>query len=103
MKRAPYLAFIFALFITMAVRGAAMAQSQYPIIDKLADKVVAKYQNSSCAQLAAQKGQQPTGEKAVAEQHAIQYLHQNPQAAQHFISKVASPIANKLFACGMIP
>ena len=80
-----------------------MAQSQYPIIDKLADKVIAQYQNSSCAELAAKKQQQPSGQKAAAEQHAIQYLHQNPQAAQHFIDKVASPIANKLFSCGMIP
>ena len=103
MKRAFYLTFIIALFTIVAGPSAAIAQSQYPIIDKLADKVIAKYQNSSCAQLAAEKGQKPTGEKAVAEQHAIAYLHQNPQAAQHFISRVASPIANKMFACGMIP
>jgi len=103
MMRTPYLVFILALLSTMAVRNVALAQSPFPIIDKLADKVIAKYQNSSCAQLAAEKGQKPTGEKAAMEEHAVQYMHQNPQAAQHFISRVASPIANKLFSCGLIP
>lgn len=103
MIRARYLVFVLALLSMVAVRNVALAQSPYPIIDKLADKVVAKYQNSSCAQLAAEKGQKPTGEKAVVEQHAIQYMHQNPQAAQHFIGRVATPIANKLFSCGLIP
>jgi ABC-type Fe2+-enterobactin transport system substrate-binding protein len=103
MLRARFLVFVLALLSLVAVHGVAMAQAPYPVIDKLAAKVVAKYQNSSCAQLAAEKGQKPTGEKAAVEQHAIQYMHQNPQAAQEFIGKVATPIANKLFACGLIP
>jgi len=77
--------------------------SQYPLVDKVAAKVVAHYENSSCAQLAASKQQAPSGQQAAAEQKAVQYLHQNPQAAQYFINKVATPIANKLFSCGMIP
>lgn len=104
MKRARYLVSIFALFFVMIPPNVATAQSsQYPLIDKLADKVIAQYQNSSCAQLAAKKGQTPTGEKATIEEHTIQYLHQNPAAAKYFINKVASPVANKMFSCGMIP
>ena len=36
------------------------AQSQYPIMDRIAAKVVQKYQNSSCQQLAAERGQPPS-------------------------------------------
>ena len=42
--------------------GIADAQ-QFPILDKLADKVVQKYQSSSCQELMAKKGQPPTGNK----------------------------------------
>jgi Flp pilus assembly protein CpaB len=99
---------VYTLAILGALASAAWAigsaqSSQYPMIDKVAAKVVSHYQNSSCQQIAAAKQQPPSGQQAQAEQHAIQYLHQNPQAAQYFISKVATPIANKLFQCGMIP
>ena len=99
---------LYALVILAALAGAtpaaAIAQSSsYPLIDKLAAKVVSHYENSSCQQIAAQKQQAPSAQQAQAEQKAVQYLHQNPQAAQYFIGKVATPIANKLFQCGIIP
>lgn len=81
----------------------AQGQNSYPMIDKLAAAVVNKYQNASCDQLAAQKNQPPSSQKAAEVNRAVQYLHQNPDAAQYFINKVASPIANKMFQCGMIP
>ena len=37
------------------------------------------------------------------EQRAIAMLKQDPQMRQYFLNKVAAPIANKLFECGMIP
>jgi hypothetical protein len=37
------------------------------------------------------------------EQQFIQTLHQDPQMREAFISRVAAPIANKLFECGLIP
>jgi len=90
--------------IACVTNAIASAQGQsYPMIDKLADKVIAKYQNTSCQQLAAEKQQSPSGQKAAEEQKAVAYLKQNPQAAQYFINKVAAPIANKMFECGMIP
>ena len=88
--------------ITFAVAalaaGYALAQ-QFPLVDNIATKVVQKYQSSSCEQLWAQKAQ-PKSEQ---EQHFIALLKQNPQARAEFINRVAGPMANKMFDCGMIP
>jgi len=74
---------------------------QYPIMDKVADKVIQKYQTSSCEQLWEKKAQKaPPSEQ---EQRAIQLLKGDPQMRAAFINKVAAPIANKMFECGMIP
>ena len=96
---------LFALSLGMACIGmaGALAQSQYPIMDRVAEKVIQKYQNSSCQQLAAERGQHPTGRRAEMEQRAVQLLHQDPQMREAFLNRVAAPIANKLFECGMIP
>jgi|SRR5271169_1035341 len=74
---------------------------QYPIMDKVADKIILKYQQSTCEQLWLKKSEKapPTAE----EQKAITFLKSDPQMRAAFISKVAPPIANKMFECGMIP
>src|SRR5271157_4290458 len=73
---------------------------QYPIMDKVADKVILQYQQSSCEQLWAKKSVQtpPTPEV----QKAVAVLRNDPQMRTAFINKVAPPIANKMFDCGMI-
>jgi hypothetical protein len=81
---------------------AAHAQ-QYPMLDRVAQHVVEKYQNSSCQQLAAERGQRPTGRKAEVEQRVLEMLHSDPNMRAEFLGRVATPIANKLFECGMIP
>ena len=78
--------------------GEAYAQ-QYPMLDRVANRVIQKYQQSSCEQLYQQR-QQPKPEM---EQNVIQMLHGDPQMRQTFINQVAAPIANKLFECGLIP
>jgi hypothetical protein len=83
--------------------GLARAQESYPIMEQVAQKVIEKYQASSCQQLAQQKSQPPTGQKAQMEQRAIQLLRNDPQMRTEFLNRVAAPIANKLFECGMIP
>src|SRR5215813_13960225 len=83
--------------------GLAGAQESYPIMEKVAQKVVEKYQTASCQQLAQQKSQPPTGQKAQIEQRAIQLLRDDPQMRTEFLNRVAGPIVNKLFECGMIP
>jgi hypothetical protein len=72
---------------------------QHPMLDALANKVIAKYQQSSCEQLSKQKN----GPKTPQEQKAVELLHNNPQMRTEFLNKVAPPIANKMLECGLIP
>jgi hypothetical protein len=78
---------------------AGVTRAQYPIMDRIADKVVQKYQNSTCEQLWQKKGQP----KSQREQEAVRLLRGDPQMRAAFINRVAGPIANKMFECGMIP
>jgi hypothetical protein len=87
----------FAVLAALAIAGGVAAQGR--IMDMVADKVVAKYQNATCEQLWIQKGEPKSPE----EQRAVQFLHNDPQARTAFLNKVAAPIANKMFECGMIP
>ncbi|MBF2098932.1 MAG: hypothetical protein IGQ88_11240 [Gloeomargaritaceae cyanobacterium C42_A2020_066] len=73
------------------------------MVNLVANKVIEKYQNSSCQQLAQEKSQPPSGAKREMEQRAIQFLQSDPQLRTAFINQVAAPIANKLFECGLIP
>jgi len=98
-RRAYLLAFVSVLLFV----GLARAQGSYPIMERVAQKVIQKYQTSSCQQLAQEKSQPPTGQKAEMEQRAIGLLRSDPQMRTAFINQVAAPIANKLFECGMIP
>lgn len=100
MKQIPRLAICSGLFLLFT--AGAYAQ-QYPMLDRVAGKIVQKYQTSSCQQLAAERAHPPTGRRAAAEQRVVQLLHEDPTMRQEFINRVAAPIANKLFECGMIP
>jgi hypothetical protein len=73
----------------------------FPMIDQLAQRVVQKYQNSSCQQLAEERSQPRA--KGEMEQRAIAVLRSDPQMRTEFINRVAAPVANKLFECGLIP
>ena len=95
--------YALALITLLMHVGIAGAQDSYPIMQKVAQKVIQKYQTSSCKQLAMEKSQPPTGEKAQLEQNAVEILRNDPQMRTQFINLVAGPIANKLFECGMIP
>src|SRR5260370_15913050 len=74
---------------------------QFSIIDEVANKLITKYQSSTCEQLWIKKSQKapPTPE----EQRVVIFLQNDPQMRAAFINKVAPPIANKMFECGMIP
>ena len=82
-----------------ALTVAGLAVAQYPIMDLVANKVIQKYETSTCEQLWAQK-QQP---KSAEEQRVIGLLKSDPQMRSAFLNKVAGPISNKMFECGMIP
>jgi len=83
--------------------AAGVAYAQYPIMDRVAGKVIEKYQNSSCEQLWQEKAQGQGQPKPEMEQRAIQLLQQDPQMRQAFFNQIAAPIVNKMFECGMIP
>ena len=90
----------FALFASVcALSLAGIAFAQYPILDRIAEKVVQKYQSSSCEQLWQAKGQPKSPE----EQKVVGVLKTDAQMRTHFLDKVAAPIANKMFECGLIP
>jgi hypothetical protein len=82
---------------------AGVAYAQFPVMDRVADKVIQKYQTSSCQQLWQERAQGKGQPKPEMEQRAIQALRNDPQMRQAFLDKVAGPIANKMFECGMIP
>jgi hypothetical protein len=95
---------LYLLVLTSVLLPVGIASAQdYPIMEKVVQKVIQKYQTSSCQQLAEEKSQPPTGQKAEMEQRAVGILRNDPQMRTAFINQVAAPIANKLFECGMIP
>jgi hypothetical protein len=81
--------------------GAALAQ--YPIMDRVAEKVIHKYQNSTCEQLWQERAAERGKPKPEEEQRAVAFLRQDPTMRAAFLNKVAPPVANKMFECGMIP
>ena len=83
--------------------AAGIAYAQFPIMDRVADKVIQKYQTSTCEQLWQEKAQGQGQPKPEMEQRAIQMLKEDPQMRQAFFNKIAAPIVNKMFECGMIP
>jgi hypothetical protein len=95
---------VFALLIsgsTLLRPRDALAQGQYPVVDQVAARVIAKYQNATCEQLWEQKAAHAP--PSMEEQRAIGLLKGDPQMRAVFINKIAPPIANKMFDCGMIP
>jgi hypothetical protein len=95
----------FASLFTAAIGllCAAVNAQQYPIMDKIAEKVIQKYQTATCEQLWQERGEKGKAPKPQMEQEALQMLKSDPQMRSAFISKVAAPIANKMFECSMIP
>jgi hypothetical protein len=96
-KRVLWLAAASSLLFASAVLA------QHPIVDKLADRVVQKYQQSSCEQLWIEKEQKQGRPKPPEEQRMLQLMREDPQMRAEFINRVAAPVANKMFECGMIP
>jgi hypothetical protein len=83
--------------------AAGVAYAQFPIMDKVADKVIQKYQTSTCEQLWQEKAQGKGQPKPEMEQRVITALKSDPQMRQAFFAKISAPIVNKMFECGMIP
>ena len=87
----------------IALVCAVVNAQEFPVMDKIADRVIQKYQTSTCEQLwqeRAQKGKAPPPQM---EQEALQMLKSDSTMRAAFINKIAAPIANKMFECGMLP
>jgi hypothetical protein len=89
--------------VSVAAVTTARQAAPTPVMDAVAQKVIQKYQNASCADLMVKKTTPPTDEQAQKRAQAIEAMRNNPAMRQAFIDRVAAPIANKLFDCGMIP
>ena len=86
-------------FLAMVLLGStATYAQQYPILDKVADRMVQKYQSSTCEQL-----WQNRGKHGPEEQKLMGFLRSDPQMREHFFNRIAGPVMNKMFDCGMIP
>ena len=90
---------ISLLVVVCALCVAGIAGGQGRIMEMVAEKVINKYQSASCEQLWQQKNEPKSQE----EQRVVGFLKNDPQARTEFLNKVAAPIANKMFECGMIP
>jgi hypothetical protein len=87
---------IAAAAAVLAVAGVAYAQ--YPIMDMVANRVVQKYQASTCEQLWESKGKH-----GPEEQRLVALLRNDPAMRQAFFDKISGPVVNKMFECGMVP
>jgi hypothetical protein len=91
-------------YLSVAALGllyVAFATAQHPMLDSVANKVVAKYQSSTCQQLMQQKAQNTP--PSPGEQKAMELLRTDPQMRHEFVGIVADQVVDKLIQCGMIP
>jgi hypothetical protein len=82
---------------------AGVALAQYPIMDRVADRVIQKYQSATCEQLWQERAAGAGKPKPAEEQRAIEFLHQDAAMRTAFFNRISAPIVNKMFECGMIP
>jgi len=96
MSKSVRMAVLFSVFVAA---GAATAHAQGMMLDYAADRVLEKYQTSTCDQLKQSRSEGPTEKEKL----ALDYLRNDQQARVAFIDKIAAPVANKMFECGMFP
>jgi hypothetical protein len=85
------------LILTLIAAGGVAAQGM--LLDYAADKVIKKYQEATCEQLKVDEKKPPSDQ----EKMAIDFLRHDSQARVAFIDKIAAPVLNKMFECGLIP
>jgi len=90
---------VFVFTGVLALLLAGVAGAQYPVLDLMVEKVVQKYAQSTCEQLWLERGKP----KSQDVEQVIQMLRNDAQMRTVFINKIAAPVANKMFECGMIP
>ncbi|HTO12916.1 MAG TPA: hypothetical protein VMQ51_15185 [Candidatus Binatia bacterium] len=83
----------------LTLAAVSVAGAQYPVLDMVAGKVIQKYQTSTCEQLWEARGK-PKSEE---EQRIVGFLKSDPQMRTDFINRIAAPVVNKMFECGLVP
>lgn len=87
------------LVSSFLVAAGVAAHAQGMLLDYAADRVIQKYTTETCEQIKAQRDE-PKSEK---DKLAIDFLRNDSQARVAFIDKIAAPVANKMFECGLFP
>lgn len=90
---------VFRIAVVLALTMACIASAQYPILDMIAGQVVTRYEGATCEQLWENRGKPKTADQ----QQFIQMLRGDAQMRTVFINRIAAPVANKMFECGLIP
>ncbi len=93
---------ILGVLSVSLIGGVAVAQ-QYPMLDRIANRVVQKYKSASCEQLWEQRAAKQNQPRSAAEERLIQLLREDPGMRAEFFRRVSAPIVTKMFECGMIP
>ena len=91
----------YLLALVIALLYVTFAAAQHQVLDAVANKVVQKYQTSTCEQLMQQKAQRQA--PTPAEMKAMELLRTDPQMRHEFVSIVADTVVDKLIQCAMIP
>ncbi len=89
------------LALLLALLYVTVAVAQHPVLDAVANKVVQKYQTSTCQQLMMAKAQKT--QPSPGEQKALEMLKTDPTMRHEFVGIVADQVVDKLIQCGMIP
>jgi hypothetical protein len=87
-----------AVFVSVLIVPGAVA-AQGVLVDAVADKVIKKYETASCDQLKALKAESPSEKEKI----GLDLLKADPKARVALVGKIAAPVLNKMFECGLIP
>jgi hypothetical protein len=80
----------------------ACAQS-YPEADRLAEQVIERYRSASCEEIKERRTRSLSPEQEKRRHQIVEQLLADPSMRTHFLNKIAGPIANRMFDCGLIP
>jgi hypothetical protein len=86
----------------LMLAGTAIAQ-KYPMLDRVANRVVQKYRSATCDELWALRAAKRDMPRPPEEQRLIDLLRSDPGMRNEFFRRVSAPIVTKMFECGMIP
>jgi hypothetical protein len=94
------------LFVLALMTPEAQARPGDRLVDFVANKLVKRFQNASCAELETNRAKIKERMESVdpqTKQKVKQILQRFPEQRRRFINRVAAPNANRMFDCGLIP